>query len=92
MSRVFLSLLHADFWCYFIYSAVDQFRKQFAHLEENVGKSGPVIPPERKHVSLPRLDTLVLQILLVHENIQHPLLVDNKGSINEFFFTNALCQ
>lgn len=54
MARVFLSLLHADFWCYFIYSAVDQFRKQFAHLEENVGKSGPVIPPERKHVSLPR--------------------------------------
>ncbi|KAJ7960678.1 Mitogen-activated protein kinase [Quillaja saponaria] len=39
----------------FLYpSAVDQFRKQFAHLEENVGKSGPVIPLERKHVSLPR--------------------------------------
>ncbi|XP_038684008.1 mitogen-activated protein kinase 20-like isoform X2 [Tripterygium wilfordii] len=35
-------------------SAVDQFRKQFAHLEENGGKSGPVIPLERKHVSLPR--------------------------------------
>ncbi|CAL5403970.1 unnamed protein product [Camellia sinensis] len=35
-------------------SAVDQFRKQFAHLEENIGKSGPVIPLERKHVSLPR--------------------------------------
>lgn len=34
-------------------SAVDQFRKQFAHLEENGGKSGP-IPAERKHVSLPR--------------------------------------
>ncbi|KAK3021994.1 hypothetical protein RJ639_045648 [Escallonia herrerae] len=39
----------------FLYpSAVDQFRKQFAHLEENVGKSGPVIPLERKHTSLPR--------------------------------------
>ncbi|KAG4128190.1 hypothetical protein ERO13_D09G006100v2 [Gossypium hirsutum] len=39
----------------FLYpSAVDQFRKQFAHLEENSGKSGPVIPLERKHVSLPR--------------------------------------
>ncbi|KAL5990024.1 Mitogen-activated protein kinase 10 [Asimina triloba] len=35
-------------------SAVDQFRKQFAYLEESSGKSGPVIPPERKHVSLPR--------------------------------------
>ena len=38
----------------FLCSAVDQFRKQFAHLEENGGKSGPVIPLERKHVSLPR--------------------------------------
>ncbi|TQD72300.1 hypothetical protein C1H46_042172 [Malus baccata] len=38
----------------FLYpSAVDQFRKQFAHLEENGGKSGPVIPLERKHTSLP---------------------------------------
>ncbi|XP_009344615.2 mitogen-activated protein kinase 19 isoform X2 [Pyrus x bretschneideri] len=35
-------------------SAIGQFRKQFAYLEENGGKSGPVIPPERKHVSLPR--------------------------------------
>ncbi|XAR52793.1 Mitogen-activated protein kinase [Bertholletia excelsa] len=39
----------------FLYpSAVDQFRKQFTHLEENGGKNGPVIPFERKHVSLPR--------------------------------------
>ncbi|KAK1404837.1 Mitogen-activated protein kinase [Heracleum sosnowskyi] len=39
----------------FLYpSAVDQFRKQFAHLEESCGKSGPVIPLERKHASLPR--------------------------------------
>uniref|UniRef100_A0A1D1XFM7 mitogen-activated protein kinase n=1 Tax=Anthurium amnicola TaxID=1678845 RepID=A0A1D1XFM7_9ARAE len=39
----------------FLYpSAVDQFRKQFAHLEENGGKNGSVIPFERKHVSLPR--------------------------------------
>ncbi|GJM93820.1 hypothetical protein PR202_ga10409 [Eleusine coracana subsp. coracana] len=38
----------------FLYpSAVDQFRKQFAHLEENNG-NGPVIPMERKHASLPR--------------------------------------
>ncbi|XP_008784413.2 mitogen-activated protein kinase 10-like isoform X2 [Phoenix dactylifera] len=35
-------------------SSVDRFRKQFAQLEENGGKSGPVIPLERKHVSLPR--------------------------------------
>ncbi|KAH6836454.1 MAP kinase 20 [Perilla frutescens var. hirtella] len=39
----------------FVYpSAVDQFKKQFAHLEENSGKSSPVIPLERKHISLPR--------------------------------------
>lgn len=39
----------------FLYpSAIGQFRRQFAYFEENTGKSGPVIPPERKHVSLPR--------------------------------------
>ncbi|PIN02741.1 Mitogen-activated protein kinase [Handroanthus impetiginosus] len=39
----------------FLYpSALGHFKKQFAYLEENIGKSGPVIPPERKHVSLPR--------------------------------------
>ncbi|PKA48742.1 Mitogen-activated protein kinase 10 [Apostasia shenzhenica] len=39
----------------FLYpSAVDQFRRQFSQLEENGGKSGPVLPLERKHVSLPR--------------------------------------
>ncbi|CAK8534894.1 unnamed protein product [Lathyrus sativus] len=39
-------------------SAIDQFRKQFAYLEENNGKCGPVIPPARKHVSLPRSTVL----------------------------------
>ncbi|TYH74300.1 hypothetical protein ES332_D05G389900v1 [Gossypium tomentosum] len=39
----------------FLYpSAIGQFRKQFAHLEENSGRSVPVFPPERKHKSLPR--------------------------------------
>ncbi|KAL8505678.1 hypothetical protein ACS0TY_016782 [Phlomoides rotata] len=39
----------------FLYpSAIGQFKKQFAYLEENAGKSGHVIPPERKHASLPR--------------------------------------
>ncbi|KAL1560555.1 Mitogen-activated protein kinase 10 [Salvia divinorum] len=44
----------------FLYpSAIDHFKNQFAHLEENVGKSGPVIPLERKHASLPRSSTIV---------------------------------
>ncbi|KAH0751506.1 hypothetical protein KY290_004724 [Solanum tuberosum] len=39
----------------FLYpSATGQFRRQFAYLEENNGKSGPVVPLGRKHVSLPR--------------------------------------
>ncbi|XP_047311047.1 mitogen-activated protein kinase 19-like [Impatiens glandulifera] len=37
----------------FVYpSAVGQFQRQFAYLEENSGRAIP--PPERKHVSLPR--------------------------------------
>ncbi|KAG0474237.1 hypothetical protein HPP92_016094 [Vanilla planifolia] len=35
-------------------SAVDQFKKQFAYLEENYGKGGTFAPPERQHASLPR--------------------------------------
>ncbi|EPS73375.1 hypothetical protein M569_01377, partial [Genlisea aurea] len=39
----------------FLYpSAIDHFKKHFAYLEDNIGKNGPLIPPERKHVSLPR--------------------------------------
>ncbi|KAJ4768786.1 Mitogen-activated protein kinase [Rhynchospora pubera] len=43
----------------FLYpSAVDQFRRQFANLEENDGKSTPVASSERKHASLPRASTV----------------------------------
>lgn len=50
----------------FLYpSAVDQFRKQFAHLEENGGRSEAVTPLERKHTSLPRST-------IVHSNTVPP--------------------
>lgn len=39
-------------------SAVDQFKKQFAHLEEHYGKGGIVAPLERQHASLPRTTVL----------------------------------
>ncbi|KAE8683729.1 Mitogen-activated protein kinase 19 [Hibiscus syriacus] len=43
----------------FLYpSAIGQFRKQFAYLEENGGRSAPVFPLERKHASLPRSTTV----------------------------------
>ncbi|KAF8065674.1 hypothetical protein N665_1165s0003 [Sinapis alba] len=39
----------------FVYpSAIGHLRKQFNYLEENSSRNGPVIPLERKHVSLPR--------------------------------------
>jgi serine/threonine protein kinase len=46
----------------FLYpSAVDNFRRQFANLEENGGKSGAQTPSsDRKHVSLPRWQTFSL--------------------------------
>lgn len=39
------------FIVYILYSAVDQFEKQIAHLEETGGEGNPL---ERKHMSLPR--------------------------------------
>ncbi|KAL6610697.1 hypothetical protein ACP70R_040666 [Stipagrostis hirtigluma subsp. patula] len=60
----------------FLYpSAVDQFKKQFSHLEENSG-SGPVVPMERKHASLPRST-------VVHSNPipakEQPLAASSRG-------------
>ncbi|GKV15502.1 hypothetical protein SLEP1_g26289 [Rubroshorea leprosula] len=59
----------------FLYpSAIDQFRKQFAHLEENGGKNDTTIPLERKHASLPRST-------VVHSNTIPP---KDQPNINSF--------
>ncbi|KAL3508810.1 hypothetical protein ACH5RR_028211 [Cinchona calisaya] len=63
----------------FLYpSAIGNFRKQFAYLEENGGKSGPVIPPERKHVSLPR--STVNSSVIPPKSNQNQSAFDNRRS------------
>ncbi|KAL7000686.1 Mitogen-activated protein kinase 10, partial [Sarracenia purpurea var. burkii] len=70
----------------FLYpSAVDQFRKQFAHLEESGAKNGPVIPLERKHASLPRSTT-------VHSNTVPPKEQSIVGSFRERQNPEHLCS
>uniref|UniRef100_A0A5B7A2L1 mitogen-activated protein kinase n=1 Tax=Davidia involucrata TaxID=16924 RepID=A0A5B7A2L1_DAVIN len=70
----------------FLYpSAVDQFRKQFAHLEENGGKGGPVIPLERKHVSLPRST-------IVHSNTIPPKEQPNVATFKDRQIVEELCN
>ncbi|KAJ8755704.1 hypothetical protein K2173_022690 [Erythroxylum novogranatense] len=60
----------------FIYpSAIGQFRKQFAYLEENSGRSAPVIPLERKHVSLPR--STVHSATIPRHMPANPTLIEN---------------
>ncbi|CAK8561400.1 unnamed protein product [Lathyrus sativus] len=66
----------------FLYpSAIDQLRKQFAYLEENDGKSGPVPAPERKHVSVPR-STVHPSSILPSMQSTHALY-DNKQMAEE---------
>ncbi|CAD5179541.1 unnamed protein product [Musa acuminata subsp. malaccensis] len=70
----------------FLYpSAVDQFRKQFAHLEENGGKNGPVIPLDRKHVSLPRST-------VVHSTTTPPTDQPNMSSSRDRQGTDEACK
>ncbi|CAN6573877.1 unnamed protein product [Malus baccata var. baccata] len=65
----------------FLYpSAVDQFRKQFAHLEESGGKSGPVIPLERKHTSLPRSTIVHSNTVPPKEQQNYAFLKDQKNA------------
>ncbi len=44
--------LTSFFWSF---SVVDQFRKQFTQVEENLNGSGAAVSLQRKHSSLPRL-------------------------------------
>ncbi|XP_072968848.1 mitogen-activated protein kinase 10 [Typha angustifolia] len=70
----------------FLYpSAVDQFRKQFTHLEENSSKGGPVIPLDRKHVSLPRST-------VVHSTTIPPKEQPNMGSLRDRTISDEACK
>ncbi|KAJ4975658.1 hypothetical protein NE237_000764 [Protea cynaroides] len=70
----------------FLYpSALDQFRKQFSHLDENGGKNGPVIPFERKHVSLPRST-------VVHSNTIPPKEQPNMGTFRDRQISEEACS
>ncbi|XP_050227526.1 mitogen-activated protein kinase 20-like [Mercurialis annua] len=72
----------------FLYpSAVDQFRKQFAHLEENNGKSGAVTPLERKHVSLPR--STILHSNTVPPREQTITSLRDRPSVDETYNNNS---
>ncbi|KAI3979899.1 hypothetical protein MKX01_042553 [Papaver californicum] len=48
-------------------SAVDQFKKQFAYMEEHYGNGSKGPPPERQHTSLPRAS-----VIYSDNTIQHP--------------------
>ncbi|KAI3828162.1 hypothetical protein L1987_02259 [Smallanthus sonchifolius] len=65
----------------FLYpSAIGQFRRQFAYLEENGGKNGPVMPPERKHASLPR--SSVNSSMIASRPQQTMVAFDNRRAID----------
>lgn len=61
-------------------SAIGQFRRQFAYLEENGGKGGSAIPPERKHASLPR--SSVNSSMIASRPQQTVVTVDNRRVID----------
>ncbi|KAI0518624.1 hypothetical protein KFK09_006060 [Dendrobium nobile] len=62
-------------------SAVDQFKKQFAYLEEHYGNGATVAPPERQHASLPR--PCVFRSENTAHNSSDAVIEFSKCSINE---------
>ncbi|KAJ8763058.1 hypothetical protein K2173_023263 [Erythroxylum novogranatense] len=77
----------------FLYpSAVDQFRKQFAHLEENAGKGGPVIPLERKHTSLPRSTIVNSNTVPPREQQTVPSLKDRQSTEKVYGKSPGECE
>ncbi|XP_023756521.1 mitogen-activated protein kinase 9 [Lactuca sativa] len=61
-------------------SAIGQFRRQFAYLEENGGKSGPAMPLDRKHTSLPR--SSVNSSMIASRPQQNTVSFDNRRVID----------
>ncbi|KAL6615754.1 hypothetical protein ACP70R_038024 [Stipagrostis hirtigluma subsp. patula] len=82
----------------FLYpSAVDNFRRQFANLEENGGKSGALVASsDRKHVSLPRTTTVHSNPIPPNINSQVPQRIPTArpgrvvGPVIPFENSNAL--
>ncbi|KAG6486458.1 hypothetical protein ZIOFF_055033 [Zingiber officinale] len=71
-------------------SAVDQFKRQFAQLEENGGKLGSMMSSDRKHVSLPRSNNFV-RSTVVHSHTISPEQV-NMVSIRDRQVAAETCR
>uniref|UniRef100_A0A0E0LBE8 mitogen-activated protein kinase n=1 Tax=Oryza punctata TaxID=4537 RepID=A0A0E0LBE8_ORYPU len=62
-------------------SAVDQFRKQFTQVEENVNGSGPAVSLQRKHSSLPR-STIVHSAAIPSKDYKHVASSSTKHAVD----------
>ncbi|GAA0156914.1 non-receptor serine/threonine protein kinase [Lithospermum erythrorhizon] len=75
----------------FVYpSDIGHFRKQFSYIEESSGKSGPVIPPKRKHTSLPR--STVNSSTSIPKSQQNYCMIDNKRNAEESTGVVTVCK
>ncbi|KAF0904986.1 hypothetical protein E2562_039306 [Oryza meyeriana var. granulata] len=62
-------------------SAVDQFRKQFSQVEENVNGSGAAVSLQRKHSSLPR-STIVHSAAIPSKGYKHAVSSSTKHAVD----------